>query len=163
MSLKFFQIPARGCELSEADLNGFLQTRRILTVDRRWVDMGENSFWAICVDYLDASNRKSADTSAAGGRNRVDYRQVLPPDQFEKFAALRDLRKELAKQDGVPVYAIMTNEQLAQAVQREIRDKADLQAIPGLGEAKVEKYGQRIVDFLNRSGDDDDATDRKSV
>ena len=53
----------------------------------------------------------------AEGRNegRIDYKEVLSAPEFERFARLRLLRKELAEKEGVPAYAIFTNEQLAQA------------------------------------------------
>ena len=90
MALRFFQIPARGCEQTETEVNGFLQSHRVLTVDRR--DAGENSFWAICVDYLDSSGRDSTRKSGKGRQNQIDYREVLTPEEFVKFSALRDLR-----------------------------------------------------------------------
>jgi superfamily II DNA helicase RecQ len=164
MAFHFLQLPARGCEQSEEELNSFLRSHRVLAIDRRWVDQGENSFWAICIDYLDAPNRKEGGgTASSAGRNRVDYRQILSPEQFTQFVALRDLRKEIAGEDSVPVYAVMTNEQLAQVVQREVTDKSALLAIPGLGEAKVEKYGQRVLDFLKQDGATSDATSGKPV
>jgi hypothetical protein len=43
MPYKFFQIPTRGCEQSEHELNSFLGTHRVLTVTRQFVDVGENS------------------------------------------------------------------------------------------------------------------------
>jgi hypothetical protein len=43
MGLRFFQIPARGCATAESELNSFLSSHRVLTIDRRWVDLGECS------------------------------------------------------------------------------------------------------------------------
>ena len=58
---------------------------------------------------------------------------------------LRDLRKDLSESEGVPVYAVFTNEQLAQVVQKRVTSKASLHAISGLGDARIEKYGDRMV------------------
>ena len=39
--------------MASAELNGFLRSHRVLSVDRRWVDQGTESFWSFCVDYLE--------------------------------------------------------------------------------------------------------------
>ena len=121
MAFKFFTVPIQNSEAAEAELNGFLGSHKILSVDRRWVDQGSASFWSFCVDYLD-----SAGAGAPGqprGRGKIDYREVLSPEDFAVFAKLRDLRKEIGQAEAVPVYTIFTNEQLAQMVQKRTRTK----------------------------------------
>ena len=75
---------------------------------------GENSFWTFCVEYLDGA------AAVSGGRRppKVHYKEVLTPEEFEFFSRLRDWRKAAAEKEGVPVYAVLTNEQLAQVVGR---------------------------------------------
>jgi superfamily II DNA helicase RecQ len=156
MAFRFFQIPARGCESTENELNGFLASHRILSVDRRWVEHGDNSYWAICVDYQVGGQPNPGSPGTAGSKSRVDYREILPPDEFAVFSELRSLRKEVAEAEGVPVYSVFSNQQLAEMVQRRVIDQAGLKAIPGLGEARLEKYGERFVTFLQSriSGDE---------
>ena len=48
--LKFFCIPARQAAGAETKLNHLLKTQRILSVDRRWVDNGEYSYWSMCAE-----------------------------------------------------------------------------------------------------------------
>jgi superfamily II DNA helicase RecQ len=163
MAFRFFQIPARGCDQAESELNGYLETHRVLAVDRRWVDLGDKSFWAVCVDSLDRQNRADGGGQSAGSRNRVDYREVLSAEDFTKFVAVRDVRKQIAQADGIPVYAIMTNEQIAQAIKRGVCDKAGLLSIPGVGEAKVDKFGLRILECLRSLQGPEHAADGKSV
>ncbi|MDA9120080.1 HRDC domain-containing protein, partial [Opitutales bacterium] len=43
------------------------------------------------------------------GRAMVDYKEILEPADFACFVRLRELRKELAKKEEVPAYAIFTN------------------------------------------------------
>jgi superfamily II DNA helicase RecQ len=83
-------------------------------------------------------------------RNRIDYKTILSPDEFTIFSLLRDLRKELSQQEGVPVFALFNNEQLAQMVQRRCSTKADLLGIEGIGEAKVDKYSEKILITLSK-------------
>ena len=53
MQMEFFQIPARGESGLQEDLNRFLRTHRVLTIQREFVEQGDNSFWALAVEYLD--------------------------------------------------------------------------------------------------------------
>ena len=83
-----------------------------------------------------------------GGRPKVDYKEVLKPEEFEVFSRLRDWRKTVAEKEGVPVYVVLTNEQLAQMVQKKVNSKTGLKEIEGVGDARVEKYGEVLVQLL---------------
>ena len=66
MAYRFFTIAIRAPEAAQAELNGFLRNHRVLVVGRRWVDQGENSLWAFCVDYLESSARHPCGQGCAG-------------------------------------------------------------------------------------------------
>ncbi len=149
MAYRFFVIPYRASKGAEDELNGFLRSHRVLAVDRRWVDLGENSFWALCVDYLDSLGVPGPIGKDGAARNRVDYREKLDPVAFAVFAKLRELRKKIAQSEGVPIYMVFTNEQLAQMVQARATTKSDLEKIAGVGDARIEKYAPRFLDLLN--------------
>jgi superfamily II DNA helicase RecQ len=149
MSYHFFTIPIRAAEPAQAELNAFVRSHRVLSVDRRWVDQGESSFWAFCVDYLDSSGSAAAIAGQEPGRGRVDYRERLSAEDFAVFARLRALRKELAQAEAVPVYKVFTNEQLARMVQARAATRADLESIAGIGDARIEKYGPRVLEVLH--------------
>ena len=89
---RFFVIPVRTSAGAEEELNRFLQSHRVLSVDRRWVDQGSESFWSFCVDYLETGQAGSALNRGPGDRGKVDYREVLKPDEFALFVKLRALR-----------------------------------------------------------------------
>ena len=162
MPLRFFIVPAMSPhQEAEQELNGFLARHRVVGIDRRWVDLGTSSFWAICVDHLVAGGDPRR--AASFGRNRVDYKQVLSPAEFGVFSRLRELRKEIAQADAVPVYAVLTNEQLALIVQQRCRTTADLGRIEGVGEARVEKYGPRILEIVAALPEHSDAADGQPV
>jgi superfamily II DNA helicase RecQ len=163
MAFKFFTVPIHTCEAAEAELNSFLQSHKVLDVERRWVDQGPNSFRSFCVDYLDPVATGGRGSRQSRYRSKVDYREVLSNEDFAVFSKLRDLRKEVAQETGVPVYAIFNNEQLAQIVQRKASTKADLEAITHVGDARIEKYGSRFLDFLTQQWDTTNETDGESV
>jgi superfamily II DNA helicase RecQ len=150
MAFSFFVIPVHDNGRAADELNIFLRSHRILHVERQWVDNGSNSYWTFCVDYWDAA--ESRQSSARGGGNskaRVDFREVLPPEQFAVFSRLRDWRKSVAQQESTPPYTIFDNEQLAQLVTRRVTSKQELLKIPGVGEARAEKYGAAVLELLN--------------
>lgn len=92
----------------------------------------------------------SAREAVVGKRERIDYREVLGDADFAAYAELRRLRKHLADRDGVPAYAVFTNEQLAEMVKRRIGSVQSLEAIEGVGEARLEKYAEPFLDALRR-------------
>lgn len=77
---------------------------------------------------------------------------MLSEPDFVVFAKLRALRKALAEKEGVPAYALFTNEQLAEMVQRRARTLTELREIDGVGEARVEKYGKDFLGILQAAG-----------
>jgi hypothetical protein len=83
------------------EFNAFLGAHKVLTVDRRWVEQGASFYWSFCVDYLD-STASAANSSARSGRyrNKVDYKEVLNPEEFAIFAKLRELRKSISQQEA---------------------------------------------------------------
>lgn len=146
MRVDFFIIPVQAPDEATADLNRLLSSARILTVDRQFVADGASSFWAVSVTSLPTSR----DRPAAQGAKKpaIDYREVLSPEDFALYARLRDLRKQLAQTEGVPPYAVFTNEQLAAIVQARAGSLTALGRIEGVGEARVKKYGQPVVALL---------------
>lgn len=54
MQLAFYALPARGDAGLQEDLGRFFRSHRVLTVHREFVAQGENSFWALSVEYLES-------------------------------------------------------------------------------------------------------------
>lgn len=138
MQIKVFTIPISNPSATEDSVNAFLRSRRVVNLTKEFVHNGENSLWAIIVEYL-------VDNSTDGAkRGKVDYREVLSQEQFALFSRLREIRKEIAGKADVPVYTIFTNEQLAAIATVQPSSRTALQEIPGIGKAKVEKYGDPV-------------------
>jgi len=146
MRCDFFHVPAIGSEVATETLNAFLNSVRVLSVDRQFVTDGANSFWSICVQSQDPSHR----SIPTGKKPPIDYREVLPPEDFAVFAALRSLRKTIAADEAIPAYSVFTNEQLAQMVRRRITSLKELKEIDGIGEARVERYGAKFLASLEK-------------
>lgn len=145
MRLHFIAIPALDGEAAEEELNGFLASHRVVSIDRQLVVDGARSYWAVCVAWIVGGKREGA---ASNPKARVDYRETLSPEQFAVFARLRELRRKLAEAEGVPSYAVFTNEQLAEMVRRGAKSAAELGRIEGIGAARVEKYSEAVLAIL---------------
>jgi superfamily II DNA helicase RecQ len=148
MQLRFFTIPIHAGEDAADELNRFLAGHRILAVERQFNQNGGASAWAVCVAFESASATRPETGPAAGRRGKVDYREVLSEQDFSVYARLRVLRKELADAEGVPAYALFTNEQMAEMVTRRLSTAAALREIPGIGEARIGKYGEHFLRVL---------------
>lgn len=164
MPYKFFILPIQDLGRAEAELNAFVRGHTVLSVAQHWVDQGPTSFWSFCVDYVESGGTGSTGGSPSRGgrqRERVDYRVKLGEERFQLYMKLSDLRKELSQADGVPLYNIFNNEQMSQMIERQARTKADLEAIAGVGDARIEKYGPRFVELLTSLWGAKDETDGK--
>jgi superfamily II DNA helicase RecQ len=148
MPLHFFTISMMDSEKEAQKLNVFLSNHKVVQLEKHFVADRENSYWAICVttanDYPDSSKNKKI-------RQSIDYKEVLPPDDFTVFAALRSLRKQISESEGVPAYAVFTNEQLAEMVKRRVSSTSEMSEITGIGTARIEKYAKSFLALLAKN------------
>ena len=149
MQLKFFTNPAMGDgnSVMEDELNAFLRGHRILNVQRELVNNGQMSCWCCCVEYIEDS--KGTESPRTGGKEKVDYSNVLSESDFEKFRILRECRKILAEEEAVPLYAVFLDEHLATIAQKAEINEAALKSVNGVGEKKIEKYSKRFLELWN--------------
>ncbi len=146
MKMTFFAIPSLAPGDAEESLNRFLGSHRVLAVDRQLVNQGQAAYWAICVSHLDGKSE-----TVPVKRGKIDYKEVLSDTDFAVFARLRALRKEMAEREGVPAYALFTNEQLAAMVTQRVRTPDELGSLSGVGAARVEKYGPAFLTLLRET------------
>ena len=157
MQFKLFSIPATGDAEAEEELNRFLRSHRAVSVQKELVQGGQTAYWCFCIEYLLGSPPEMK----AGGRARVDYKELLSAEDFAVFVRLRDARKQLAGKEAIPVYAVCTNEQLAEMAKARAATLADLKKINGLGDVKAEKYGETFLATIRDTGTRTDETGRQ--
>ena len=61
------------------------------------------------------------------------------------FDTLRAWRTARARADGVPPYIVLTNVQLAEIANKRPATRAALQAIPGVGDGRIDKFGEELL------------------
>ena len=77
-------------------------------------------------------------------------REPEPDDPV--FAALKQWRLERARADDVPAYVVFHNSTLAEIAGRKPQSLGDLARVPGVGPAKLERYGDAVLGALVRAG-----------
>ena len=66
------------------------------------------------------------------------------------WQALKDLRTELATEQGVPPYIIFSDASMMQMVKTRPADNDQFKYITGVGEFKAEKYGEKFCEVINK-------------
>ncbi|GGU86414.1 ATP-dependent DNA helicase RecQ [Streptomyces albospinus] len=87
---------------------------------------------------------RAAKAKAKAKRAPVD----LPEAALPVFEALRGWRGRTAKEQGVPAYVIFHDATLREIATVQPATTAELGAVSGVGENKLAKYGQQILDVL---------------
>ncbi len=152
MKLHLFALPASGGSEELAALNRLLASSRVAELRQEFVQAGLNSYWAVSVTTLQEQVQRTQPVK------KVDYKEVLSPEEFELFASLRECRRVLAEELGIPVYSIFTNEQLAAMTREKPNSRSALRSIPGVGEARAEKYGDPFLHKIHSDKVEDATT-----
>tara|TARA_R110002020_G_scaffold58621_4_gene160786 strand:- start:52 stop:1854 length:1803 start_codon:yes stop_codon:yes gene_type:complete len=135
----FRQLVALG--LLDVDIEGHGSLR--LTPDSRAVLRGEQA-----VSLREEVVRKrERERSARAAPAPV---QLAAADQ-PVFEALRELRAALAREQAVPAYVIFHDATLRTIAERRPASLAELGTVGGVGAAKLERYGPRVLEVLAES------------
>ena len=149
LQYKFFSIPVICAAEIEEELNTFLRTIQTITIHRELISQENRFYWAIAVEYM-TGTRKDVRKSELT-KKKIDYKEVLSPEDFSIFAKLRDWRKETAAREAVQLYTVFMNDQLAAMVKKRVTTKAGLRELDGVGEARMQKYGDGVLAILKEA------------
>ena len=86
----------------------------------------------------------------SGASNRHLAREKLSDRDRRLFDALRELRRQLATDAGVPPYIICHDRSLVEIAERRPRTHGALHEIAGFGNKKVLNYGHAILDVVTQ-------------
>lgn len=141
MQVRIFTIPLFGGEGTIEEMNKFLRGNKVVDISKSLVQQGDVSYWSFCVTYLLGAPPKVQQPQTER-KEKVDYRNVLDGPAFNRFTVLRTIRKRLAEEDAVPAFAVFTDAELAEIAKLDEITPKRMLAINGLGEKRVEKYGE---------------------
>jgi len=78
---------------------------------------------------------------------------TCPSDRDEGlYDALREWRAVRAKELGQPAYCVFTDATLAAIAERKPGDVAALVSIAGIGQAKLDKFGEDVLALVGATG-----------
>ena len=80
----------------------------------------------------------------AGSENFTEKETTL-------FDRLKELRREIAKEEKVPPYIVFSDRTLVHMCLVKPKDKKEMLTVSGVGEFKFEKYGERFLDKIRKS------------
>jgi ATP-dependent DNA helicase RecQ len=93
----------------------------------------------------DEAPKKAASSGRETRRGAIRFSD--PADE-KLFQALRGLRRRLAEEQNVPPYVILHDAVLMEMVQRRPETHVQLARIPGIGERKLELYGDEFLETI---------------
>ena len=140
MEFRIFQYTLP-CPDSPEELNQFLSTHKIASVQQYFSSEGDRPTLVFVVQVASQPGTSASPKS----KTRINYEEVLSEDDYRLFNQLRDERKKLAEKEGVPVYKVFTNAQLASIVEAKASSINALAAVDGIGESSAKKYGSEIL------------------
>jgi superfamily II DNA helicase RecQ len=124
-------------------LNRFLACAMPVQVSSSLVQ-GNPPFWSILVFYEGEPLQPRPEV-----KSKPKPSKPVNPDQT--YETLRKWRAEKAKQAGVPPYVIAHNAELEALAKLRPKTLDDL-SIKGFGKAKIDKYGQELLELLSKEG-----------
>ncbi|MDZ7656037.1 MAG: DNA helicase RecQ [Sulfurimicrobium sp.] len=139
----FRQLVAGG--LLEADMDSYGGLR--LTETARPVLRGERDVWL----RRDAEPAKRKVSKAERGARAREAFAGASEDPL--WLALKARRTELAREQGVPPYVIFHDSTLLEILNRRPANLAEMGQISGIGQAKLERYGDAFLRVVEDAGD----------
>ncbi|MGH9843404.1 MAG: HRDC domain-containing protein [Blastocatellia bacterium] len=137
----------------DGPLRDFIKDKEMISVRDHFFVRNDQPYLAMIVNYM----LKPAVTEVVAaqpprGSKRCDeaWRELVAEADIPLFNTLRDWRSARARRDGVPVYVICDNRQLAAIVAARPQTLAQLGEIEGIGKAKLERYGADLLAVLAR-------------
>ncbi|MCG2760864.1 MAG: HRDC domain-containing protein [Candidatus Delongbacteria bacterium] len=146
--IKIFTVPAFDPDDDVDEMNKFISSHRVIEVLKEFNHAESGGYWTFCIEYLQSGIKY---TSKNNKPNKIDYKAVLSEEQFKVFSKLREIRKDIAKEEALPAYTVFTDKELSDISQLDEVNLSKLKTIEGIGEKRVERYGQKLIEEFGKS------------
>jgi superfamily II DNA helicase RecQ len=144
MQVKIFNIPIPEGDSATEDMNVFLRSKKILSVQNEFVTTSSGLFCCFVVRYIDVYVGSLGTNPSE--RVKIDYREVLDTDAFGRFSNLRETRKRIAQEEGIPAFAVLTDAELAELAKIETLTIESFKTVKGIAE-KEQKNSEPASSF----------------
>lgn len=166
MRCKIFSVPIESGSSPDRErkLNEFLSATNVKRVFASVANAPEGPIWSAMFFYDEdlpaVQTARAGQTTqsvplparapeASGPRAPVESEAPLNREQVKWIIALKRWRAEQAAQENVPLYMVAQNKWLEEIVRLPVRRMDDLIQVRGLGEWRVQKYGEKILEILS--------------
>ncbi|MCA9276368.1 MAG: ATP-dependent DNA helicase RecQ [Phycisphaerales bacterium] len=82
--------------------------------------------------------------------SRVVSRRPMNEDEKALFESLRNLRKSIAEERGVPPYVVFNDSTLVEMALNKPNNRHELLGIRGIGQKKLDEFGRTFLDAIER-------------
>lgn len=154
MQVKLFNIPISDTGQAIEEMNKFLRSHKVIELQQELVNNNNGAVWCFCARYI-----LNASPETTTIKRKTDYKNVLGGESFKIFTQLREIRKQIAKEEAIPAYAVLTDEEMAEIARLKSIELSTIKTVKGIGEKKTEKYGAKIIELFNKTRQNE--TDRK--
>jgi superfamily II DNA helicase RecQ len=148
MNLKLFQTRLDDAHLhhDQETINAFMETVTVKKTATQFV-IGQPDFWSVLVFFENGKKHKNGSKES----DKISFEPDVELNEEEKqiFLALKQWRKDRAKEVNVPEYLICHNSELLSVTKTKPRTMEDLNKLKGFGDQKTAKYGDDIMAVIN--------------
>lgn len=128
LTLKF---DAERGEFDQTKLDRFVEENQINTIKGEMFEQNGEKYWSILLHYEKA-------------------KVALNEDDKKLYDFIRNWRSEKAREKGLPVYIILTNEQIVQIIRLKPVTKEELRKVKGFSDNKVREFGDEIISLFSK-------------
>ncbi len=123
---------------NDETLKKFLLNKKVKRLEPEFFQTGGRPYWTVFVEY---------EPIFADEGPKHNLPQLSEPQRI-LFDKLRTWRREKADQQGIPVFIIATNSELAEVARKSPKTMSALKEIKGFGKKKVERHGKEITEMV---------------
>jgi len=148
MNIKLFQtrLDDQHYQQDQEAINTFMATVKVKRTATQFV-IGQPDFWSILVFYEPGKPHRNGSKESDKISFEPDIELTAEEKQINN--ALRQWRKDRAREGSVPEYLICHNAELISVAKTKPRTMEELNKLKGFGDQKIAKYGDDIIAVVN--------------
>ena len=128
-------------------IQDFLKDKQVISIQEYFFKRHEVPYLTLVIQYSFGIQGFENRSGNFQPKQQQDWKQELSESDMGLFDLLRNWRLQRSKKEGVPPYILFSNAQLSKIVKARPQSETELGKIDGVGQAKIEKYGNEILEI----------------
>lgn len=125
-------------------VQAFTKDKEIVSIKDYFFLKNEVPYLTLMIQYAWIPNGFSSEKFQT---RQDEWKSMLNEADLGLYDLLRNWRLKRSQKEGVPPYVLFSNVQFAKIVKSRPQSLTDLAKIDGVGQAKVDKYGNEILEI----------------